>query len=56
MYIREDAVVDESRIWLNDLDFTYLAAGPSSGEPVVLLHGFPQFADVWTSLSNELGA
>jgi pimeloyl-ACP methyl ester carboxylesterase len=30
--------------------------GPAAGKPVILLHGFPQFADVWTPLLDKLGA
>jgi pimeloyl-ACP methyl ester carboxylesterase len=30
------------------LVFDALAAGPATGEPVVLLHGFPQTAACWT--------
>ena len=41
-------------VLLNGLEFTYLEAGPENGEPVILLHGFPQFADVWTSLLDNL--
>jgi pimeloyl-ACP methyl ester carboxylesterase len=36
-------------------EFTLLGAGPKDGEPVILLHGFPQFADVWTQLLAVLG-
>jgi pimeloyl-ACP methyl ester carboxylesterase len=28
---------------------TALAAGPTDGEPVLLLHGWPEFADSWTA-------
>jgi pimeloyl-ACP methyl ester carboxylesterase len=41
---------------LNDLHFTFLAGGPSEGAPVILLHGFPQFADVWSHLIEDLSA
>ncbi|MEV7598655.1 alpha/beta hydrolase [Kitasatospora sp. NPDC089797] len=29
--------------------FDALAAGPADGEPVLLLHGFPEFADCWSA-------
>lgn len=49
-------MLEHGRIALNGFEFTYLAAGPPDGEAVILLHGFPQFADVWTSLLGELGS
>lgn len=33
-----------------------LAAGPVDGEPVLLLHGWPEFADSWTAELVALGA
>ncbi len=36
--------------------FDALATGPSDGELVLCLHGFPQFADAWTPLLETLGA
>lgn len=41
---------------LNGLQFSFLAGGPIAGAPVILLHGFPQFADVWSQLIEDLGA
>lgn len=49
-------MIEQHEIRLNQLVFSYLAAGPKNGKPVILLHGFPQFADVWFSLLGELGA
>jgi pimeloyl-ACP methyl ester carboxylesterase len=40
----------------NGFTFTGLAAGPPDGELVLLLHGWPQFADSWTEVARELGA
>lgn len=40
----------------NGWRFDALAAGPSTGELVLLLHGFPQFADSWAPLAAALGA
>jgi pimeloyl-ACP methyl ester carboxylesterase len=39
----------------NGFTFTGLAAGPESGELVLLLHGWPQFADSWTEVAFLLG-
>ncbi len=38
------------------LRFTGLEAGPRDGELVLLLHGFPQFADSWIPLMRLLAA
>jgi pimeloyl-ACP methyl ester carboxylesterase len=35
---------------------TALAAGPRSGECVLLLHGWPEFADCWREILAALGA
>ncbi len=42
-------MIEDRTVLLNGLEFTYLEAGPKNGEPVILLHGFPQFADVWAT-------
>ena len=36
------------------LVFDVLAAGPPTGEPVVLLHGFPQTAACWIRVAETL--
>src|ERR1041384_1882603 len=38
------------------LTFDVHEAGPADGEPVVLLHGFPQFSDSWDALAPLLHA
>ncbi len=38
----------------NGLRFDALAAGPTRGELVLCLHGFPQFADAWTPVLEDL--
>jgi len=38
----------------NDLVFDALAAGPRSGDLVLLLHGFPQSAEIWRAALREL--
>jgi pimeloyl-ACP methyl ester carboxylesterase len=48
-------MIEQHSMPLNGFEFTLLAAGPTDGSPVMLLHGFPQFADVWTQLLTVLG-
>jgi pimeloyl-ACP methyl ester carboxylesterase len=38
------------------LDFSCREAGPLDGEPVILLHGFPETSHMWTGLMPELTA
>ncbi|WP_059011654.1 alpha/beta fold hydrolase [Streptomyces specialis] len=38
------------------LEFDITESGPAAGEPVVLLHGFPQHADCWDALTPLLTA
>jgi pimeloyl-ACP methyl ester carboxylesterase len=40
-------MITAMRIALGDLSFDALATGPEGGEPVLLLHGWPGFADCW---------
>jgi pimeloyl-ACP methyl ester carboxylesterase len=49
-------MIEEGTALLNGLEFNYLAKGPMRGEPVLLLHGFPQFSDVWAPMIEKLGA
>lgn len=49
-------MTEHGSITLNGLQFTLMSAGPKDGEPVILLHGFPQFADVWAQLLATLGS
>ncbi|MER6196955.1 alpha/beta hydrolase [Streptomyces sp. NPDC001586] len=42
------AVVARTAVTVGRHVHTALAAGPPAGEKVLLLHGFPQFADSWT--------
>jgi pimeloyl-ACP methyl ester carboxylesterase len=51
----ETDMIEHGSITLSGFQFTLLSAGPKDGEPVILLHGFPQFADVWTQLLATLG-
>jgi pimeloyl-ACP methyl ester carboxylesterase len=41
---------------IDGLHFDGLSAGPKSGELILFLHGFPQFADSWTPLLETLGS
>jgi pimeloyl-ACP methyl ester carboxylesterase len=45
-------VVDSFR--RDDLTFDVLDAGPADGEPVVLLHGFPQDSTAWNGVTPAL--
>ena len=46
--------MERLRLRARGLVFDVLAAGPPRGEPVVLLHGFPQTAACWTRLARAL--
>ena len=39
---------------VNGYDFDAISMGPESGECVLLLHGFPQFADAWTDVVRSM--
>jgi pimeloyl-ACP methyl ester carboxylesterase len=41
-------------ITVGELMFDGLAAGPGGGEPVLLLHGWPEFADCWRPIMQAL--
>ncbi|WP_326568645.1 alpha/beta hydrolase [Amycolatopsis rhabdoformis] len=45
----------ETTLQVGDHRHTALAAGPDHGEPVLLLHGWPEFADSWTAELHALG-
>lgn len=46
-----DIVVD-----VNGWQFHGLSEGPADGELVLLLHGFPEFADTWLSVMHSIAA
>ncbi|HTU49492.1 MAG TPA: alpha/beta hydrolase [Acidobacteriaceae bacterium] len=46
--------LQRSVLVLNGLSFNIHSSGPKDGEPVLLLHGFPQFADIWSELMLSL--
>jgi len=39
-----------TEIQANGMTFTCRTAGPADGEPVILLHGFPETSHMWTAL------
>ena len=50
----DDAGIEQLRLSASGLEFEALAAGPGTGELVLLLHGFPQFADSWAGVMMPL--
>jgi pimeloyl-ACP methyl ester carboxylesterase len=49
-------MMERRRLQARGLEFDVLAAGDPAGEPVLLLHGFPQTAACWTRLAGALAA
>lgn len=47
-------MIQSSQASVGALTFDVLSAGPADGEPVVLLHGFPQTAWAWTAQLTAL--
>jgi pimeloyl-ACP methyl ester carboxylesterase len=45
----------ERRVHANDVEFSYLEAGPESGPLALCLHGFPDSAHTWRHLLPALG-
>ena len=43
-------------IWATGLRFSCREAGAQDGEPVILLHGFPETSHMWTGLMPDLAA
>ena len=39
-----------SDITINEFSFNLLSSGPQNGDVILLLHGFPQFADAWSGV------
>src|SRR4051794_13464468 len=50
-----ERTVTEGKISARGMTFRTLEAGPQDGEPVLLLHGFPQRADAWRPVLEALG-
>jgi pimeloyl-ACP methyl ester carboxylesterase len=49
------AVLEELTVVVGGHRHSALAAGPETGELVLLLHGWPEFADAWTEQLHALG-
>jgi pimeloyl-ACP methyl ester carboxylesterase len=49
-------MIERLQLHARGLVFDALAAGPPAGEPVVLLHGFPQTSACWTAVAEALAA
>jgi pimeloyl-ACP methyl ester carboxylesterase len=47
-------MIEAMRITLGDLSFDALAAGPEGDKPILLLHGWPEFADCWRPIMQAL--
>jgi pimeloyl-ACP methyl ester carboxylesterase len=47
-------MIEARRIKLRELNFDALAAGAEGGKPVLLLHGWPEFADCWRPIMQAL--
>ncbi len=47
--------MDEGKIRSGEIELHYIAEGPTDGEPVLLLHGFPQFSYCWRHQLKALG-
>ena len=48
--------LEELTLRVDSFAYDALASGPSGGQLVLLLHGWPQFADSWAPLLRSLGA
>jgi pimeloyl-ACP methyl ester carboxylesterase len=48
--------LQRSTLHVDGLSFSAISAGPQDGELVMLLHGFPQFADAWSDIVLALAA
>jgi pimeloyl-ACP methyl ester carboxylesterase len=48
-------VLEQLTVTIGGHHHSALAAGPASGELVLLLHGWPEFADAWTEQLHALG-
>ena len=51
-----DFAPEQIVVTTNGFTFDALAAGPKGEQLILLLHGFPQFADSWTSVMRPLAA
>jgi pimeloyl-ACP methyl ester carboxylesterase len=49
-------LAESIKLSVSGLSFSALAQGPSDGPLVILLHGFPQYADAWLPTMDRLAA
>ena len=47
--------VQQATLQRDGMTFSGLTSGPEDGQLVMMLHGFPQFADVWAELMMQFG-
>ncbi len=52
----DESKFEEGKVSNGDINLHYYAAGPTEGEPVLLLHGFPQYAYMWRHQMAALSA
>lgn len=52
--MEDNKAPQQSLLEVNGLHFQATSLGPTDGELVLLLHGFPQFADAWLGLQQVL--
>jgi pimeloyl-ACP methyl ester carboxylesterase len=50
-----NAVISSKTVTLNGMAVHYCEAGPATGAPVLLLHGWPDSSDVWRNQLHVLG-
>ena len=48
--------IETGEVRANGMVFTCRRAGPATGEPVILLHGFPETSHMWSGLLPALAA
>jgi dienelactone hydrolase len=49
-----ESKIEAVQLEANGYIFSGIAAGPADARLVLLLHGWPQFADSWTEVAREL--
>jgi pimeloyl-ACP methyl ester carboxylesterase len=54
--VRPRAEMESIQLHVNGFCFDGLAAGPKTGELVLFLHGFPQFAEAWHAVMEPVAA
>ncbi|MHB8718912.1 MAG: alpha/beta fold hydrolase [Candidatus Dormibacteria bacterium] len=52
--MRQSTAITETAVAANGLLFDVRTAGPDSGEPVILLHGYPQSAGSWDRVAEHI--